>query len=257
MRGLEPRALELEIPRFEREVVPVGKAPSNRPRAGLGFRVWKLRVSRVNREKLKALYNDIVNYLLGVASEPKGSKYLTYYADEWKGMYENTKKMRREAGKRTLPKTPPLPLPVRFAMPSGERRGDTAAPAVIDLRKGELRIPSYGVVQKLPRSLVRALVEENNLNPRPDFVLQVTRKGLVRLIASRAPPKRDASALQLICMDENAAHGLYTTLIRFDGEKVRVARGPTFKPPKPRSCAGSLPGCRAPPTRARRSSCAL
>ena len=208
-----------------------GKPQNNRPRAGLGFRVWKLRVSRVNREKLKTLYNDIVNYLLGVASEPKGSKYLTYYADEWKGMYENTKKMRREAGKRTLPKTPPLPLPVRFAMPSGERRGDTAAPAVIDLRKGELRIPSYGVVQKLPRSLVRALVEENNLNPRPDFVLQVTRKGLVRLIASRAPPKKDASTLLLVCMDENAAHGLYTTLIRFDGEKVRVTRGPTFKPP--------------------------
>ncbi len=199
--------------------------------AGLGFRVYKPKVSRVNRWKLKMLYNDVVNYLLGVASEVKGSKYLTYYADEWKKMYEEVKEMRREAGKRTLPKTPPLLLPVRFVMPSGERRGDTAAPAVIDLRKGELRIPSYGVAQRLPRGLVRALVEENNLNPRPSFVLQATRKGLARLIASRAPPPKQSDRLLLVCMDENAAHGLYTTLIRFDGERVKVVRGPTFKPP--------------------------
>jgi len=120
---------------------------------------------------------------------------------------------------------------VKFVMPDGSVRGKKDAACVIDLRRGELRIPSYGIAQKLRRSLVRALVEENNLNPRPDFVLQVTRKGLVRLIASRAPPKKDASALLLICMDENLGHGLYTTLIRFDGEKVKVVRGPTFKPP--------------------------
>jgi len=211
--------------------VPVGKAPSNRPRAGLGFRVYKPRVSNVNRERLKTLYNDVVNYILGVVHELKGSKYLVYYADEWKEMYENAKRMREEAGKRTLPKTPPLLIPVRFVMPDGSTRGGKFAPAVIDLRKGELRIPSYGVVQRLRRSLVRALVEENNLNPRPDFVLQVTRKGLVRLIASRAPPRKRSDRLLLVCMDENLGHGLYTTLIRFDGERVRVARGPTFKPP--------------------------
>jgi ribosomal protein S27AE len=120
---------------------------------------------------------------------------------------------------------------VKFVMPDGQVRGKKDAACIIDLRRGELRVPSYGVVQRLRRSLVRALVEENNLNPRPDFVLQVTRKGLARLIASRAPPRKDASALLLVCMDENAAHGLYTTLVRFDGEKVKVVRGPTFKPP--------------------------
>jgi len=69
MRGLAPRALEQETPRFERGAVltGVGKAPSNR--AGLGFRVWKPKVSKANREKLKALYNDVVNHLLGVVSE--------------------------------------------------------------------------------------------------------------------------------------------------------------------------------------------
>jgi hypothetical protein len=120
---------------------------------------------------------------------------------------------------------------VKFIMPDGSTRGNKNAPAIIDLRRGELRIPSYGVVQKLPRSLVRALIEENNLNPRPDFVLQVTRKGFLRLIASRAPPPKQSGQLLLVCMDENLGHGLYTTLISFDGEKVKVARGPAFRPP--------------------------
>jgi hypothetical protein len=146
-------------------------------------------------------------------------------------MFENVKRMREEAGKRTLPKTPPLPLLVRFIMPDGQERGNKCATCVIDLRRGELRIPSYGVVQKLPCSLVRALVEENNLNPRPEFVLQVTRKGFLRLIASRAPPPKQSGGLLLVCMDENLGHGLYTTLISFDSEKVKVTRGPTFKPP--------------------------
>jgi hypothetical protein len=72
VRGPEPRALELESPRLERGAVltGAGKAP-NRPRAGLGFRVYKPKVSKVNREKLKTLYNDVVNYVLGVVHELK------------------------------------------------------------------------------------------------------------------------------------------------------------------------------------------
>jgi hypothetical protein len=203
-----------------------GGKKANGTTPGPGWRVWKIRVNRVNREILKTLYKDVIYKRNG--NIPKG---LLCYAEEWREMYENTKRMREEAGKRTLPKTPPLPLLARFVMPDGSVRGNKNAPAVIDLRKGELRIPSYGVRVPLRRSLVRALVEENNLNPRPDFVLQVTRRGFLRLVASRAPPRRGTSALLLVCMDENAAHGLYTTLIRFDGERVRVARGPTFKPP--------------------------
>jgi hypothetical protein len=193
---------------------------------GPGWRVWKIRVNRVNKDRLKVLYNDVIYKRNG--NIPKG---LVYYLEEWVEMFENVKRMREEAGKRTLPKAPPLPLLVKFIMPDGEMRGNTAARCMIDLRRGELRIPSYGVVQKLPCSLVRALVEENNLNPRPEFVLQVTRKGFLRLIASRAPPPKQSGGLLLVCMDENLGHGLYTTLIRFDGEKVKVVRGPTFKPP--------------------------
>jgi ribosomal protein S27AE len=209
VRGPEPRALELEIPRPERGTVPmgVGEPQNNRPRAGLGFRVYKPRVSKANREKLKALYNDVVNYLLGVASEAKGSKYLAYYAGEWREVYEEVKEMRARAGKRTPPRTPPLPLLVKFVMPDGRERGNRNAPAVIDLRRGELRVPSYGIVQRLRRSLVRALVEENQLEPRPGFVLQVTRRGLLRLIASRYAPARVALPLRVIAIDENSLNG--------------------------------------------------
>jgi hypothetical protein len=185
----------------------VGKPQNNRPRAGLGFRVYKPKVNRVNREKLKVLYNDIVNYLLGITSELKGSKYLTYYAEEWERMYEEVKRQRERAGKRTLPKAPPLPLLVKFVMPDGSVRGDKSAPAVIDLRRGELRIPSYGVVQRLPRRLVEELIRENLLEPRPDFTLQVTRRGFLRLIASRYAPARVALPLRLICIDENSCNG--------------------------------------------------
>ena len=203
-----------------------GEEKANGTTPGPGRRVWKIRVNRVNIDRLKVLYNDVIRKRNG--NIPKG---LVYYAGEWDKMFEILKRQREEAGKRTLPKTPPLPLLVRFIMPDGSTHGDKNAPAVIDLRRGELRIPSYGVVQKLPRSLVEALVEENNLNPRPEFVLQVTRKGFLRLIASRAPPPKQSGGLLLVCMDENLGHGLYTTLIRFDGEKVKVVRGLTFKPP--------------------------
>jgi ribosomal protein S27AE len=122
-------------------------------------------------------------------------------------MYENAKRMREEAGKRTLPKTPPVLIPVRFVMPDGSTRGDNNAPAVIDLRRGELRIPSYGIAQRLRKSLVRALVEENNLNPRPDFVLQVTRRGLLHLVASRYVRAPVTLPLRIIAIDENSLNG--------------------------------------------------
>jgi hypothetical protein len=147
-----------------------------------------------------------INYLLGV-SELKGSKYPTYYAEEWEKMLENVKMLRKEAGKRTPPKAPLLSILVRFMMPGGSVRGNKNAPAVIDLRKGELRIPSYGVVQKLRKSLIEALIEENMLEPRPDFVLQVTRRGFLRLIASRYVRASVALPLRIIAIDENSPNG--------------------------------------------------
>jgi ribosomal protein S27AE len=179
-----------------------GEEKRNGTTPGPGFRVYKIRVNKVNKDRLKVLYNDVI-YKRKVNIQ----KGLVYYWEEWARMFENTKRMREEAGKRTLPKTPPLPLLVRFIMPDGATRGNRNAPAVIDLRKGELRMPSYGVVQRLRRSLVRALIEENSLEPRPDFVLQVTPRGLIRVVAHRRLRARLELPLRIATIDENSRYG--------------------------------------------------
>jgi len=236
VKGLEPRAPELEIPRSmgagvgmkgsvelraARERLqtlpypaPTGRPPltrsgtvggeekRNRTTPGPGWRVYKIKVNKVSKDRLKVLYNDIINK--GNGNLPKG---LFYYAEEWARMFENTKRMREEAGKRTPPKTPPLSLLVRFIMPDGSIRGNKNALCVIDLRKGELRIPSYGVAQRLRKSLVRALVEENSLEPRPEFTLQVTRKGFPRIVAHRRLRARLEPPLKVVTIDENSRHG--------------------------------------------------
>jgi ribosomal protein S27AE len=115
--------------------------------------------------------------------------------------------MREEAGKRTMPNPPAITLLVRFVMPDGSARGNNGAPCVIDLCRRELRVPSYGVALPLRESLCRALVEENGLEPRPDFVLQVTRRGFVRIIALRKAYSALALPLRVITLDENSSYG--------------------------------------------------
>jgi hypothetical protein len=171
------------------------------------------------------LYNDVIRKRYG--NIPKG---LLYYTEEWARMFENTKRMREEAGKRTPPKTPPLPLLVRFVMPDGRERGNTAAPAIIDLRKGELRIPSYGIVQRLRRSLVRALIEENILEPRPDFVLQVTRRGFLRVAAHRRLRARLELPLRIATIDENSRYGHSLAHWSIDETKVSMAGFEKMRP---------------------------
>jgi ribosomal protein S27AE len=51
------------------------------------------------------------------------------------------------------------------------------------------------------------LIEENMQEPRPDFVLQVTRRGFLRLVASRYVPARVALPLRIIAIDENSYNG--------------------------------------------------
>jgi hypothetical protein len=197
----------------------------NRTTPGPGFRVWKIRVNKVNKDRLKVLYNNVIRKRYG--NIPKG---LLYYTEEWEKIFENAKRMREEAGKRTLPKTPPLPLLVRFIMPDGEVRGNTAAPAVIDLRRGELRIPSYGVVQRLRKSLVRALVEENSLDPRPDFVLQVTRRGFLRIVAHRRLRARLELPLKIATIDENSRHGHSLAYWYIDEAKAAITYFEKLRP---------------------------
>ena len=153
---------------------------AERGKGGLrgGFRVFRVHVDNENLPKLRQLFRDFVDGCARV-------KGVLYYRDVWLEVWQNVLKMREEAGRRTVPNPPAALLLVRFAMPDGNVRGNKNAPCIVDLRRSELRIPSYNVKVPLRGSLAKALVEENNLEPRPDFVLQVTRKGFVRIIACR------------------------------------------------------------------------
>jgi hypothetical protein len=141
--------------------------------------------------------------------------------------------MREAAGKRTMPNPPAITLLTRFITPNGSVRGNAAAPCVIDLRRRELRIPSYGVSVPLRRSIVRALVEENNLEPRPDFVLQVTRRGFLRVIARREARPELVMPLRLICIDENSSYGFALAAWDIDAyaAKVSLRRLEKLRPP--------------------------
>jgi transposase len=186
----------------------------------VGFRVFKIHVSNENLEKLRELYRDFVQ------GKTK-TKTMAYYRKQWIKEWENVLKMRNK--KRTLPNPPALLLPIRFILPSSENRGATFAPAIIDLRKGELRIPSYEVRVKLPQKLVEAVTEENSLIPRPEFILQVTRRGYLRLIAHREPQVKFKIPLRIIAIDENSFYGF--TLAVFDFErKWKLTRFEIYKP---------------------------
>jgi hypothetical protein len=181
-----------------------------------GFRVFRVCVSSENLEELKQLLRDFT-------SGRARTKGALCYRDEWLKEWQNVLEMREEAGRRTMPNPPAATLLVRFAMPDGAERGNKNAPCVIDLRRRELRIPSYGVVEGLSTSLYRALVWENLLEPRPGFVLQVTRRGFVRIIARRAVYSALALPLRVITLDENSSYGFALAAWDIDAYAVKVS----------------------------------
>jgi Zn-finger nucleic acid-binding protein len=104
---------------------------------------------------------------------------------------------------------------------------------VVDLRKKEVRIPCIGVSIPLPERLARALEEENGLEPRPDFVVQLTSEGRLRIIAKRAPePRPPEVPLRVIAIDENSRHGFVLAVFDFDSNGYcRLMRFEILKPP--------------------------
>jgi hypothetical protein len=165
-----------------------------------GFRVFRVRVSSGDLEKLKQLFRDFIEGRTRVRG-------MLYYREEWLREWKNVLKMREEAGRRTVPNPPAITLLAKFITPDGGVRGNKNTPCVIDLRKEELRVPSYGIIVPLRGSLAKALIGENELDPRPDFVLQVTRRGFVRIIARRAVYSELAMPLRVITLDENSSYG--------------------------------------------------
>ncbi|MCC6004389.1 MAG: hypothetical protein LM590_08630, partial [Thermofilum sp.] len=190
-----------------------------------GFRVFRVRVSSENLPKLKRFFQDF-------ADGKTRTKGALCYRDEWLEEWGNVLKMREEAGKRTAPNPPAITLLVRFTMPDGSARGNTAAPCVIDLRRRELRVPSYNVKVPLRESIVEALVEENELNPRPEFTLQVTRRGFLRVIAHKEAYSAlgRGGRLRLVCVDENSSYGFVVAVFDYDG-KWRLTHFRIYRPP--------------------------
>jgi hypothetical protein len=86
-----------------------------------GFRVWKLKVNEDNRKRLKEVFRDVVSNRIKV-------KGLLYYREEWTRAYEEVKRSREQAGKRTPPRPPPLspPHPLHHAGWEGEREQERA-----------------------------------------------------------------------------------------------------------------------------------
>jgi hypothetical protein len=227
----------------------VGKPQNNR--AGLGVRVFKLKTSKSIREKLKEFYNMLTSLL------PRGElpKSAFRYRREWENSFmevinsrlatgrwlrpKRRRKKKRKGGKKErrrekpIPRRPPFLLTVRFILSSGEQRGRRDAPVVIDLRARELRIPCVGMSIPLPERLVKALEEENNLTPRPDFVVQLTSEGRLRIIAKRAPePRALELPLRIIAVDENSRYGFVVAVFDFDSNGYcRLTRFEVFKPP--------------------------
>jgi hypothetical protein len=190
----------------------------------VGFRVFRVRVPSATREELAKLYRD-------VTAGRGRSKMLHYYIEEWKRVCEEVKRSREQAGKRTPPRPPPLFLLVKFIMPDREVRGNKNALCVIDLRRAELRIPSYSVKIPLRPSLIQALIEENELETRPDFALQITHSGKLRIIAKRAPPLPQlGTLLRVIVIDENSAHGFALAAFDFDDRGCRLAHFEKLRP---------------------------
>jgi len=150
---------------------------------------------------LKEFY-DMLTSLLSLDELPKSA---FRYRGEWENSFlqavhnrlatgkwlrpAKKRKRGRKSGKH-IPKRPPFLLTARFILTTNERRGRTDAPVVVDLRKREVRIPCIGVSVPLPERLARALEEENRLEPRPDFVVQLCSDGRLRIIAKRAPAPR-------------------------------------------------------------------
>jgi hypothetical protein len=135
----------------------------------------------------------------------------------------NVLEMREEAGKRTMPKFPAATLLMRFVMPDGSARGDGRAPCVIDLRRLELRIPSYNVRVPLRESICRALVKENELDPRPEFVLQVTGRDFLRIVARREAQAALALPLRVVALDENSSYGFALGALDIDAYAAKAA----------------------------------
>jgi predicted RNA-binding Zn-ribbon protein involved in translation (DUF1610 family) len=74
------------------------------------------------------------------------------------------------------------------------------------------------------------LIEENLLEPRPEFTLQITRRGLIRVVARRRLRARLELPLRVVTIDENSLYGHSLAYWCIDETKVAMAHFEKLRP---------------------------
>ncbi|MEM4444907.1 MAG: zinc ribbon domain-containing protein [Thermofilum sp.] len=215
---------------------PEKKAP------GEGFRVFRVELNRRVRRELAKLHQRLA------ARDPSLPKSAFRYLGSWEEERAVVLELREQAGKRTPPRRdPPYHLLVKITKDGKRIHGSDSVPVVIDLGRGELRIPCAGIRVKLQPSLLKALEGELRLAPKPEFIVQLTCRGRLRIVAFRSPPKwwlyreecSDFDAVRLeppvrvVGVDVNSVYGIAAVVFDLtDGNRVRVPKSPMrWQPP--------------------------
>jgi len=190
-------------------------------------KVLKERHGEAFREEPEKFSEELIGEASRIAGLPKG---LFWYAVEWRRMVAEA---RRKSRRRSRFTPPPVPLLVKVVN-SGERlHGNTAAVAVLDASRGELRVPSASVAIRLKPSMVRAVLEDIERFGDVKLTLQLTAKGRLRLVAHRKVRRAwwDGDVkLAIVAVDVNSNHGLYVMAFAFDKD-VRLVAQRVFKTP--------------------------
>ncbi|MEM4852516.1 MAG: zinc ribbon domain-containing protein [Thermofilum sp.] len=222
--------------------VSVVKGTSGKSEApGEGFRVFRVELNRRVRGELAKLHRRLVS------RDPSLPKSAFRYHKSWEEEKAVVLEMRERAGKRTPPKRdPPYHLLVKVIKDGKRIHGSDSVPVVVDLGRGELRIPCAGIRVKLQPSLLKALEGELRLDPKPELVVQLTCRGRLRIIAFRSPPKwwafreecADFSVVRLeppvrvVAMDVNSVYGIAAVVFDLTEGGVRVPKSPfRLQPP--------------------------
>ncbi|MEM0494173.1 MAG: hypothetical protein QXU72_02755 [Thermofilum sp.] len=215
--------------------VPEKKAP------GEGFRVFRVELNRRVRGELAKLHQRLVQ------RDPSLPKSAFRCLESWEEERAVVLEMREQAGKRTPPRRdPPYHLLVKVIKDGKRIHGSDSVPVVIDLSRGELRIPCAGIQIHLKPSLLKALEGDLRLDPKPEFIVQLTCRGRLRIVAFRSPPKwwafreecSDFSVVRLeppvrvVAMDLNSVYGLTVVVFDIKEDGVRVPKSPMrWQPP--------------------------
>ncbi|MEM0376985.1 MAG: hypothetical protein QXI90_04340 [Thermofilum sp.] len=218
-----------------------GTSRKKRKAPGEGFRVFRVELNRRVRGELERFYRRLA------ARDPSLPKSAFRCLGSWEEERAVVRELREQAGKRTPPKRdPPYYLLVKITKDGKRIHGSDSVPVVIDLGRGELRIPCAGIRVHLQPSPLKALEGELRLDPKPEFIVQLTCRGRLRIVAFRSPPKWwlyreecsdfDATRLQppvrVVGVDVNSVYGITFTVFDVAEEGVRVPKSPfRLQPP--------------------------